>query len=131
MYGGPVPDALTALCRLLATLHDERGDVAVAGPGPRHRGPLDLTEEQFRADAGMLDGVQLIGTGALTDRMWAGPAITVIGIDAPSRRRRPPTRLVPAARAKVSLRIAPGDDAAAAREALITHLERTPRGARR
>ena len=31
MYGGPAPDALTALCRMLASLHDERGDVAVPG----------------------------------------------------------------------------------------------------
>ena len=30
-YGGPVSDVLTALCRMLASLHDERGDVAVSG----------------------------------------------------------------------------------------------------
>src|SRR5579872_785921 len=93
LFGGPVPDALTAMCRLLATLHDERGDVAVAG---LHRGPanpanpanppdpVDLTEAQLRADAGVLDGVHLIGTGSLTDRLWAGPSITVIALDAPA-----------------------------------------------
>ena len=31
MFGGPVIDALTSLCRLLATLHDAQGDVAVPG----------------------------------------------------------------------------------------------------
>ena len=116
LFGGPVPDALTALCRLLATLHDDRGDVAVAGlargtvpasTGPASTGdPLDLTEAQLRADAAVLDGVQLIGTGGLTERLWARPAITVIGIDAPSVAAASNT-LLPAARAKVSMRLAP------------------------
>ena len=88
MYGGAVPDALTALCRLLATLHDERGDVAVPGLVAGPADALDLTEAQLRADAGLLDGVQLIGTGALTERLWTRPAIAVIGIDAPSVDRR-------------------------------------------
>ena len=125
MYGGPAPDALTALCRMLASLHDERGAVAVPGltrgSGSGDADPLDLTEEQFRAEAGMLDGVRLTGTGGLTARLWAGPAIAVIGIDAPSVAAASNT-LVPVARAKVSMRIAPGDDAAAARDALAAHL---------
>src|SRR5499427_7639315 len=121
-YGGPVPDALTALCRLLATLHDKRGDVAVAGLARGHTEPLDLAEERLRADAGLLEGVHLIGTGSLTERLWARPAIAVIGVDAPAVGAASNT-LIPAARAKVSLRVAPGDDAARAREALVTHLK--------
>ena len=121
-YGGPVPDALTALCRLLATLHDSRGDVAVAGLAHGRADPLDLTEERLRADAGLLDGVRLIGTGSLTERLWARPAIAVIGIDAPAADAASNT-LIPVARAKVSLRVAPGDDAARAREALVAHLK--------
>jgi cysteinylglycine-S-conjugate dipeptidase len=123
MYGGPAPDALSALCRMLASLHDERGGVAVPGltHGSAGADPLDLTEEQFRAEAGMLDGVRLTGTGGLTDRLWAGPAIAVIGIDAPSVAAASNT-LVPVARAKVSMRVAPGDDAAAACDALAAHL---------
>ena len=126
VYGGPVPDALTVLCRLLATLHDERGDVAVPGltrgsAGSGGAAPPDLTEAEFRAEAGLLDGVRLTGTGGLTDRLWAGPAIAVTGLDAPSVEAASNT-LIPAARAKVSMRVAPGDDAAAAREALAAHL---------
>src|SRR5215831_3553514 len=113
-YGGPVPDALTALCRLLATLHDERGDVAVEGLIRGSADPLDLAEERLRADSGLLDGVHLIGTGTLTARLWARPAIAVIGLDAPAAASAPNT-LIPAARAKVSMRVAPGDDAARAR----------------
>ena len=121
LYGGPVPDALTALCRLLATLHDERGDVAVPGLVRGTADPLDLTEAQLRTEAGLLDGVRLTGTGGLTERLWAAPAIAVIGIDAPSVQAASNT-LIPAARAKVSLRVAPGDDGARAREALAAHL---------
>jgi acetylornithine deacetylase/succinyl-diaminopimelate desuccinylase-like protein len=124
LYGGPVPDALTALARLLATLHDERGDVAVPGlvRGTADPNPdLDLTEAQLRADAGLLDGVRLTGTGGLTDRLWAGPALAVIGIDAPSVAAASNT-LVPVARAKISMRVAPGDDPVLARDALAAHL---------
>ena len=122
MYGGPVPDALTALCRLLATLHDEHGDVAVAGLVRGTADPLDLTEEQLRADSGLLDGVRLTGTGRLTERLWARPAVAVIGIDAPPVNQASNT-LLPAARATVSLRVAPGDDETRARAALVSHLE--------
>ncbi|HEX2774644.1 MAG TPA: dipeptidase [Micromonosporaceae bacterium] len=122
VYGGPVPDALTALAKLLATLHDERGDVAVAGLTREAADPLDLTEDRLRADAGMLDGVQLIGSGSLTSRLWRGPALSVVGIDAPPVDDAGMV-LVPTARARLALRIAPGDDAEAAREALVRHLE--------
>ena len=122
MYGGPVPDALTALCRLLATLHDENGDVAVAGLIGGPAGPVDLAEAELRADSGLLDGVALIGTGTLTQRLWARPAIAVIGIDAPAVDAAA-NMLIPAARAKVSMRVAPGDDADRAYAALAAHLQ--------
>jgi acetylornithine deacetylase/succinyl-diaminopimelate desuccinylase-like protein len=122
LYGGPIPDALTVLARLIATLHDERGDVAVAGLSRAESEPLGLTEDVFRADAGVLDGVELIGTGSLTSRLWANPAISVVGIDAP-RVDNASMSLVPSARAKITLRIGPQDDVEAARAALIRHLE--------
>jgi acetylornithine deacetylase/succinyl-diaminopimelate desuccinylase-like protein len=122
LYGGVVPDALTTLCRLLASLHDERGDVAVAGLTRGHAEYPDLDEDQLRAEAGVLAGVQLTGSGSLADRLWMRPSVTVIGIDAPSVADSSNT-LIPAARARVSLRIAPGDDAVRARGALIAHLQ--------
>ncbi|NAZ81971.1 M20/M25/M40 family metallo-hydrolase [Kineococcus sp. R8] len=132
--GGPVLDALTTLCRLVATLHDEHGDVAVAG---LHRGVAaelppgtELTEEQFRADAGVLPGVRLAGTGELTSRLWTRPALSVIGLDATDVAHASNT-LVPSARAKLSLRIAPGQEPPAAMAALRRHLEEhAPFGAR-
>jgi cysteinylglycine-S-conjugate dipeptidase len=122
VYGGPVPDALTALARLLATLHDERGNVAVAGLARDDADPLDLTDDQLREDAGVLDGVHLIGSGSLTARLWRGPALSVVGVDAPGVDDSGMV-LVPAARARLALRIAPGDDPAAARDTLVRHLE--------
>jgi acetylornithine deacetylase/succinyl-diaminopimelate desuccinylase-like protein len=130
IYGGPVPDALTVLCRLLATLHDEHGDVAVPGLFRGTSASPDPAEDQFRAEAGLLDGVRLTGTGRLADRLSAAPALAVTGIDAPPVATASNT-LVPVARAKVSLRVAPGDDAAAARDALAAHLlAHAPWGAR-
>jgi acetylornithine deacetylase/succinyl-diaminopimelate desuccinylase-like protein len=129
-FGGAVPDALTTLCRLLATLHDSAGDVAVEGLVRRDAAPLDYPEDRFRAEAGLLDGVSLMGTGRIVDRLWTRPAIAVIGLDAPPTAEAP-NALVPTAKAKVSMRIAPGDDPKKAFLALESHLERhAPFGAR-
>ena len=122
LFGGPVPDALSALCRLLATLHDDKGDVAVDGLHASRAADVDYPEDRLRAESSVLDSVRLTGSGSLVDRLWTRPAIAVIGIDAPSVAEASNT-LVPVARAKVSLRVAPGDDALKASAALTEHLE--------
>ena len=130
MFGGPVLDAVTLLSRLVATLHDDDGNVAVADLVATEAADLDYPEDQFRADASVLDGVRLTGTGSLTSRLWTRPAISVIGIDATDVAHSSNT-LIPAVRAKLSMRIAPGQDPAAAQEALHRHLtENAPFGAR-
>ena len=128
--GGPVLDALTSLARLLATLHDENGDVAVKGLLTTSAPDVDLTEEMFRSDAGVLAQVHLAGTGTIAQRLWTKPAIAVIGLDATPVDRASNT-LVPSARAKISMRIAPGQDPSAAMTALRRHLlANAPFGAR-
>lgn len=128
-YGGAVPDALTTLCTLLGTLWDADGAVAVAGLDTTPVADLDYPDERLRAESGLLDGVDFIGRGSLVERLWGRPAVTVIGIDAPTVAAASNT-LVPAARAKVSLRIAPTQDADAALASLKRHLaERAPFGA--
>ena len=130
MFGGVAPDALTALARLLATLHDDAGDVAVEGLVGRTGATVDYQEERLRTEAGLVDGVSFIGTGRLTDRMWTKPALSVLGIDAPPTGEAP-NALVPVAKAKLSIRLAPGDDPKKAYAALGEHLERNaPWGAR-
>ncbi len=122
VYGGPAGDALTALCRLLATLHDEDGSVAVPGLHVGTSPAPDVSAEAFRTEAGLVPSAQLLGCGTVPDRLWYRPAVNVIGIDAPSTAAASNV-LLPRARAKVSLRIAPGDDAGSAMKALTTHLE--------
>jgi len=122
VYGGPVADALTALARLLATLHDDRGNVAIPGLTPAPPKDLDLSEADYRTDAGVLDGVELIGEGSITERLWTRPAISILGVDAPTLQHAS-NQLVPVARAKVSMRIPPGIDATKALDALTAHLE--------
>jgi acetylornithine deacetylase/succinyl-diaminopimelate desuccinylase-like protein len=121
-YGGAAPDALTVLCRTMAALHDEKGNVAVPGLVAGEADPLDLTEAELRRWAGVRPGTELIGEGTLTARMWMKPAISVLGIDAPATAEAS-NKLVPMARAKVSMRIPPGQDPAEAQRALIAHIE--------
>ena len=121
-FGGAFPDAITTLCRLLATLHDEGGNVAVPGLVSYESDPLDLTEDEVRQQAKSIDGLKSIGDGGWTTRMWSKPAISVLAIDAP-RISEAINQLVPVAAAKVSMRLAPGQDGKAAEEALRRHLE--------
>ena len=122
LFGGPVLDALTQLSRLLATLHDEDGTVAVEGLRRAEDPSVEMDEADYRRDAGVVEGAELSGEGPLTARLWTRPALSVIGIDAPSVRDASNT-LVPVARAKVSLRIPPGEDPDRAMAALTAHLE--------
>jgi len=122
MWGGVVPDALMALTRLIATLHDDEGNVAVAG---LHAGPaadVDYPLERLRAESGIAEGVELIGSGSAVERLWTKPSLTITGLDAPKVDGASNT-LTASARAKISLRTAPGDTTASALECLRTHLE--------
>ena len=129
VYGGVVPDALTALCRMLATLHDDEGNVAVTGLATASAAALEYPAERLREESGILDGVDWIGSGSFVERMWYRPAVSVIALDATPVDKASNT-LIPMARAKVSARVAPGDDAAKALAALVAHLnDHAPWGA--
>jgi acetylornithine deacetylase/succinyl-diaminopimelate desuccinylase-like protein len=122
MYGGVVPDAMTAMIRLLSTLHTPDGSVAVEGLVSGKASELPYTEAELRRDAGAPEPLELIGTGSILDRIWTKPSITVIGIDGQSVALSSNT-LLPKAKAKISMRIAPGDEPVRALEALRAHLE--------
>ncbi|MBD2758624.1 dipeptidase [Yimella sp. cx-573] len=129
MYGGAVPDAITALVRLLATMHDVDGNVAVEGLSQGTAADLDYDEARLRLESGLLDGVSTIGSDSILSRLWTKASITTIGIDAPSVDTASNT-LVPSARAKVSMRIAADEDPRQAYELLKQHLtDNAPWGA--
>ncbi|MFJ9102037.1 dipeptidase [Streptomyces sp. NPDC102405] len=130
-FGGAAPDALAALIRVLDSLRGKDGTTRIDGLTPDASWDgLQYEEEQFRADAKVLDGVELIGDGTVADRIWARPAVTVLGIDCPPVVGATPS-VQASARALVSLRVPPGIDAAEATKLLQAHLEtHTPWGAR-
>ena len=122
MFGGAAPDALAALIHMLATLHDDSGNTTIEGlemsqvwPGAPYR------TGQFRADAGVPDGVRLLGAGTVADMLWARPALTVLGIDCPPVVGSA-AAIQPHARARLNLRVPPGTDALKARDLLVEHL---------
>jgi acetylornithine deacetylase/succinyl-diaminopimelate desuccinylase-like protein len=130
-FGGAAPDALGALIRVLDSLRAEDGSTTVDGlSGDTAWEGLQYDEERFRQDAKVLDGVELIGSGSVADRIWARPAVTVIGIDCPPVVGATPS-VQASARALISLRVPPGVDAAEATKLLQAHVEaHTPWGAR-
>lgn len=121
MFGGAAPDALAALIAILATLRDERGNTTVTGVDASQRwdgAPYDA--ERFRADANVIDGVDLLGD-TVADMVWARPTATVLGIDCPDVVGSS-AAIQGSARARIELRIPPGTEPAEAQEALIAHL---------
>ncbi|HEY2877966.1 dipeptidase [Nocardioides sp.] len=122
MWGGLVPDSLMTLSRLIASCHDDEGNVAVEGLYAGPAADLEYPEDRLRAESGAVPGVRWIGSGSSVERLWTKPALSVIGLTAPKAEGSSNT-LVPAATTRLSLRIAPGDSVDSARAALTSHLE--------
>ncbi|QCB51832.1 dipeptidase [Rhodococcus sp. PAMC28707] len=122
MYGGPAPDALAALIQLLSTLRDEHGNTVVDGLDTSQVWDgIDYPADRFRADAGVLDGVDLAGSASVADAVWARPALTVLGIDCPPVVGSA-AAISPTASARLNLRVPPGIDPQTAQDALEAHL---------
>jgi acetylornithine deacetylase/succinyl-diaminopimelate desuccinylase-like protein len=121
-FGGAAPDALGALIQMLASLRDKDGSTTIDGLDATGEWPgLQYPEEDFRRDAKVLDGVELVGAGSVADRIWARPSMTVLGIDAPPVVGATPS-VQAAAGALISVRVPPGVTAEEAAEALTAHL---------
>lgn len=124
-FGGGAPDALAALVAMLATLRDAEGNTTITGLDATGTWPgAAYDEEAFRADAGMLEGTQVLGAGAVADTLWARPAVTILGIDAPAVTGAV-AAIQPRAAARLNLRVPPGMDAGVAAQLLRTHLEQS------
>jgi acetylornithine deacetylase/succinyl-diaminopimelate desuccinylase-like protein len=128
-FGGAAPDALLALTRLIASLHHADGSLAVEGLEDGDWDGTQWPEADFRRQAGVLEGVSLVGTGTVSDRVWARHAISVLGLDAPAVDGAG-NIVIPHARAKVAVRVPPGADPARSMQTVERHLRaHTPWGA--
>ena len=121
LFGGAAPDALMALIKTLSALTDETGQCVVPDISSFEWEGAEYSEEMLRANAGVLDGVDLIGSGPVASRLWSRPSISVLGIDAPSVEQGGNV-LQPRARALVAMRVPPGQDPDSAMEALTRFL---------
>ncbi|WP_019178942.1 M20/M25/M40 family metallo-hydrolase [Microbacterium yannicii] len=122
LFGGAAPDAMTAMIRILDTLHDDNGDTAIPGVDSGSWEGAAMDEDVYRQGSAILSGVDFLGSGSLSDRIWAKPSVTVLGMDLPTVAEASNV-LLPEVRAKLSMRIAPGSDADAQLAALMSHLE--------
>ena len=130
LFGGPVPDALGVLTRLLATLYRADGSVAIAGLETAPIPVSGIDDEALRAESGLLPGIELWGEGELALRLWRQPSVTITGMDVP-RVSEASNTLIPQATARLSIRIPPGVDSSAAMAAIEGHLrDHTPAGVR-
>ena len=114
----PMPDGTVTADRVVAR---RPRNVAIEG---LHSGPpydIEVHEADIRRFASVRPSVSLMGTGTLAHRLWGRPAVAVLGIDAPPTAGAA-NKLVPVARAKISVRLAPGDDTAKAKAAIEEHL---------
>jgi acetylornithine deacetylase/succinyl-diaminopimelate desuccinylase-like protein len=123
MWGGLVPDSLMVMARLIASLHDDEGNLAIEGLYAGPAADVEYPEERLRAESGALPGLEWIGSGPIVERLWTKPALSITGLDAPQVFGASNT-IVPVSRARISLRTAPGDTTANAVECLRRHLER-------
>jgi len=120
-FGGAAPDALTAMIRILDTLHDENGDTVIPGVDSGRWEGAEMDEAVYRGGSAILPGVEFLGTGTLSDRVWAKPSVTVLGMDLPNTTEASNV-LLNEVKAKLSMRIIPGSDGDAQLEALMAHL---------
>lgn len=124
MLGGAVPDAMMAAMTLVSRLYNEDGSIAVSGLKSYASSVPEFSRDELVHDSGLLDGVDDIGRGPILSRIWFQPAISVTGIDAPTVQNASNT-LVPTVTLKISVRVAPGQSAREAWEAIRAHLEST------
>ncbi len=120
-FGGPVLDAVTLASRMIASLHDEKGDVAVPGLGGSGTAEVVWEEDAFRVDASAVPGLELAGTGDLAARIWTKPALNVIGLDATSVADAA-NAIIPECNFRLSLRVVPGEDPAKSAQKVIDYL---------
>jgi acetylornithine deacetylase/succinyl-diaminopimelate desuccinylase-like protein len=120
-FGGPLPDAVMALCRMIAAVHDDAGELTVAGLTAYPWKGSQVTEEEFREESRVFPEVRLIGSGSIADRTLTKPSVNVLAFEAP-RLDEVANQIVPTASAVLGLRMAPGEDYRGAAERVAQRL---------
>lgn len=134
MWGGPVPDSAVALSKMLASLVDDRGNIAVEGIEsdvkpltPQQKQKLEALgedESEMRKQAGLLDGVPFLKTeGSIKEKIWYRPSLTVNAVEVSSRKQAA-NIIVDSAWAKVTVRTVPNMNAEKVFQLVKAHLEK-------
>lgn len=135
MFGGVVPDPVQGLAKMLATLMDDNGRIAVPGLADDVR-PLSPTQraairrlpfdaEAYARIAGLVPGARFIGDpdASAFERIWMQPAIAVVGLDAHPILGSS-NQIIADAAARISVRLAPGQDPRRVQRVVADHLRR-------
>ena len=137
MWGGPVPDPVQVLARILADLTAADGKLNVPGlynkvakTGAKQLArirKLPFREAQFKKEAGTLQGVRLAGEArySVYERLWTRPSLTVIAMESHPLKGSS-NQIVSAARARLSLRTVPNMDGADVGRLLVKRLTKNP-----
>ncbi len=133
MWGGPVPDPAMALAKMLATLVDAEGRIAIPGVYDRVRplsaaqreaiAALPVSAEEFRRQARLRPGVKLLGGRHPLEVNWWEPALAVNAVQA-STRKDARNVINDVAWARIGVRLVPDMDPAEVRDALVAALRR-------
>lgn len=122
MFGGPVPDAFMVASRIMTSFYAPDGTVCVSGLQGSDEETPEYPETQLREESGLLPSVDVIGSNSYLSRIWTQPSITITGIDAPTIENASNT-LLPEVAFKISVRVAPGQKAQEAADAVIAHID--------
>ena len=118
--GGVVPDAFMVLSRIIASFHNEKGELMIEGLTPTDMQVTELEESFMKKMLGS-DEINLFDTESISKRLWLEPALDVLAIDAPAVKDAV-NLVIPKASAKISLRLPPTEDPEHAMKMLEEHV---------
>ena len=100
MGGGIVPDAFMVLSKIIASFHNEKGDLMIEGLTSTDMKVAELDKSYTQKMLGS-EEINLFDTDSISKRLWLEPALDVLAIDAPSIEDAV-NLVIPKARAKIS-----------------------------
>ncbi len=118
--GGVVPDAFMVLSKIIASFHDEKGNLMIEGLTSTDMQVTELEESFLKKMLGS-EEIHLFDTESISKRLWLEPALDVLAIDAPAVKDAV-NLVIPKAKAKVSLRLPPTEDPEHAMKMLEEHV---------